>query len=139
MFKRDIFYSILGMKLNKFRLGLLFLVAAIADIILIQYYSQISMGSFWSWFFSLLLPILLIVGCLLVGSGWGERKGVVYDHRHIRSPNSERNVRRVASPLLVSVAWIRLLRVRSGQVCRRSLAPFLWVRVATSTPSLGVP
>ncbi len=81
------------MRLNKFRLGVIFLVVAVADVFLIQYYSRISMGSFWSWFFSLLLPILLIVGCLLVGSGWGERKDVVYDHRHIRSPNSERNVR----------------------------------------------
>jgi len=81
------------MKMNKLRLGVLFLVLAITDVFLIQYSSRISMGSFWSWFFSLLLPILLIVGCLLVGSGWGERKGVVYDHRHIRSPNSERNVR----------------------------------------------
>jgi len=81
------------MKLNKFRLGVLFLVAAVVDVVLINYSSRISMGSFWSWFFSLLLPILLIVGCLLVGRGWGERKGVVYDHRHVRAPNSERNVR----------------------------------------------
>ena len=93
MFKRDTFQCILDMKLNKLRLGVLFLVAAVADVVLIQYYSRISMGSFWSWFFSLLLPVLLIVGCLLVGKGWGERKGVVYDHRHIRSPDPERTVR----------------------------------------------
>lgn len=83
----------LGIKLNKFRLGVLFLVAAVVDIVLIHYTSLVSRGSFWSWFFSLLLPILLIVGCLLVGRGWGEKKGVVYDHRHIRSPDSDRNVR----------------------------------------------
>ena len=81
------------MKLNKLRLGVLFLVAAVADVFLIHYSSQISMGSFWSWFFSLLLPVLLIVGCLLVGKGWGERKGVVYDHRHTRAPDPEQNVR----------------------------------------------
>jgi len=79
--------------MNKLRWGILFLVAAVADTILIHYTSLLSRGSSWSWFFSLLLPILLIVGCLLVGRGWGEKKDVVYDHRHIRAPDPERNVR----------------------------------------------
>jgi hypothetical protein len=47
----------------------------------------------WPWVLSLLLPILLLAGCLLIGKGMGERKEVVYDFRHGRAPDSERNVR----------------------------------------------
>ena len=79
--------------MNKFRLGILLLLAGVADTVLIHLTTWMSRRSPWPWIFSLLLPILLTAGCLLVGKGWGERKEMVYDYRHSHAPDSERNVR----------------------------------------------
>jgi len=79
--------------MNKLRLGVLFLVAAAFDAVLIHYTTWMHKSSPWPWVFSLILPILLMVGVLLVGKGLGERKEVVYDYRHTRAPESERTVR----------------------------------------------
>lgn len=79
--------------MNKFRLGVFLLLAAVADTALIHLTTWMNRRSPWPWVFSLLLPILLMVGVLLLGKGWGERKEVVYDHRHIQAPESERDKR----------------------------------------------
>ncbi len=79
--------------MNKLRLGVLLLVAGVIDAILIHYTTLMHRKSPWPWVFSLILPILLMLGVLLVGKGLGERKEVVYDHRHTRAPESERPIR----------------------------------------------
>lgn len=79
--------------MDKFRVGVAFLVAGVVDAVLIHYTTLLHRRSPWPWVFSLLLPIFLMVGVLLVGKGWGERKEVVYDYRHSQAPDSERNVR----------------------------------------------
>lgn len=79
--------------MNKLRLGVLLLVAGVIDAILIHYTTSMHRKSPWPWIFSLILPILLMLGVLLVGKGLGERKEVVYDHRHIQAPESERPIR----------------------------------------------
>jgi hypothetical protein len=79
--------------MNKLRAGVMLLVAAFVDTVLIHYTTWMHRDTPWPWVFSLLLPILFMLGCLLVGKGLGERKEVVYDYRHGHAPDSERNVR----------------------------------------------
>jgi len=79
--------------MNKFKFGVFLLLAALVDTVLIHLTTSMQRRSPWPWIFSLLLPILLMVGVLLVGKGLGERKDVVYDHRHIQAPDSERDKR----------------------------------------------
>ena len=79
--------------MNKLRLGIFLLVAGLVDTALIHFTTLMYRKTPWPWIFSLLLPILLMSGVILVGKGWGERKEVVYDHRHIQAPDSERNKR----------------------------------------------
>ncbi len=79
--------------MNKFRLGVFLLLAALVDTVLIHLTMWVCKKSPWPWIFSLLLPILFMLGCLLVGKALGEKKEVVYDYRHSRAPDSERNVR----------------------------------------------
>jgi len=79
--------------MNKFRWGVFLLLAAVVDAALIHLTTWMSRRSPWPWIFSLLLPILIMVGVLLLGKGLGERKDVVYDHRHIQAPASERDKR----------------------------------------------
>ena len=79
--------------MNKFRLGVFLLLAAAVDTALIHLTTWKYRRTPWPWIFSLLLPILIMVGALLLGKGLGERKEVVYDHRHIRAPDSERDKR----------------------------------------------
>jgi hypothetical protein len=79
--------------MNKLRVGLVLVFAGFVDAYLIHYATLMYRRSPWPWVFSLLLPILLLAGVLLVGKGLGERKEVVYDFRHSQAPDSERNVR----------------------------------------------
>ena len=79
--------------MDKFRVGVALLVAGVVDAVLIHYTTLMHRRSPWPWVFSLLLPILLMLGVLLVGKGLGERKEVVYDYRHTRAPEPERTVR----------------------------------------------
>ncbi len=79
--------------MDKMKVGVILLLAALIDILLIHYTTWMNRRSPWPWIFSLLLPILLLAGCLLVGKALGERKEIVYDYRHSHAPDSERNVR----------------------------------------------
>lgn len=79
--------------MNKIRVGIILVLAGVVDALLIHYTTGMDRSSPWPWIFSLLLPILLLAGCLLIGKGMGEKKEVVYDFRHGSAPNSERNIR----------------------------------------------
>lgn len=79
--------------MDKFRVGVILLLAAAVDTALIHLTTWMHRRSPWPWIFSLLLPILIMVGALLLGKGLGERKDIVYDHRHIQAPDSERDKR----------------------------------------------
>lgn len=79
--------------MDKFRLGIILLIAGVVDTLLIHLTMWMRRSSPWPWIFSLLLPILFMVGVILVGKGWGERKEIVYDYRHTQAPDSERNKR----------------------------------------------
>jgi len=79
--------------MNKIRVGVILVLAGVVDALLIHYTMGRDRSSPWPWILSLLLPILLLAGCLLIGKGMGEKKGVVYDFRHGSAPDSERNIR----------------------------------------------
>jgi len=79
--------------MNQLRVGIFLLLAALIDIALIHISMLVCRRSPWPWIFSLLLPILIMAGCLLMGRGLGEKKKIVYDYRHSHAPDSERNVR----------------------------------------------
>lgn len=74
-------------------MGVYFLILAGIDTLLIHYSTWAYRDTHWPWIFSLLLPILVFIGCILIGKGLGEKKDVVYDYRHTRAPDSDRNVR----------------------------------------------
>lgn len=79
--------------MDKVKVGAGLLVAAVIDTVLIHLTTWRLRGTSWPWVFSLLLPILVLVGALLLGRGLGERKEVVYDYRHGSAPDSERTQR----------------------------------------------
>jgi hypothetical protein len=79
--------------MNKLQVGIILVSAGLVDALLIHIAMGMDRSSPWPWVLSLLLPILLLAGCLLIGKGMGERKEIVYDFRHGRAPDSERNVR----------------------------------------------
>jgi len=79
--------------MNKIHVGVILVLAGVVDALLIHYMTGRDRSSPWPWIFSLLLPILLLAGCLLIGKGMGEKKEVVYDFRHGSAPDSERNIR----------------------------------------------
>ena len=81
------------MQMKRLRFGIILVSAGLVDALLIHITTGMDRSSPWPWVLSLLLPILLLAGCLLIGKGMGERKEVVYDFRHGRAPDSERNVR----------------------------------------------
>ncbi|HUV33531.1 MAG TPA: hypothetical protein VMW22_01275 [Candidatus Desulfaltia sp.] len=79
--------------MDKVKVGAGLLVAAVIDTVLIHLTTWRLKGTSWPWVFSLLLPILVLVGVLLLGRGLGERKEWVYDYRHGSAPDSERTQR----------------------------------------------
>ena len=82
-----------GKGLDKVKVGAGLLIAAAIDTALIHFTTWRFRDTRWPWVFSLLLPILVLVGALLLGKGLGERKEVVYDYRHGRAPDSDRTQR----------------------------------------------
>lgn len=79
--------------MNKVRIGAILVLAGVIDAFLIHYTTGMDRSSPWPWLLSLMLPILLLTGCLLIGRGMGEKKEIVYDFRHGSAPDSERNKR----------------------------------------------
>ena len=79
--------------MNKVKVGAGLLVAAAIDTLLIHLTTWRLRDTRWPWVFSLILPILVLVGALLLGKGLGERKEIVYDYRHGRAPDSDRTRR----------------------------------------------
>ena len=79
--------------MNNLQVGIVLVLAGLVDALLIHITTGMDRSSPWPWVLSLLLPVLLLAGCLLIGKGMGERKDVVYDFRHGRAPDSERSVR----------------------------------------------
>lgn len=82
-----------GKGLDKVKVGAGLLIAAAIDTALIHFTTWRFRDTRWPWVFSLLLPILILGGALLLGKGLGERKEVVYDYRHGRAPDSDRTQR----------------------------------------------
>lgn len=79
--------------MDKVKIGASLLILAIIDVILIHLTTWRFRGTRWPWVFSLILPILVLVGALVLGKGMEERKNIVYDYRHGRAPDSERTQR----------------------------------------------
>ena len=79
--------------MNKIRVGIALLLASIIDSFLINYYMWKEPEGQLTWMFSLLLPILVLSGIIILGRGLGERRNVVYDARHDHAPDSSRSNR----------------------------------------------